>query len=102
MGIDEDGTKVVLATLNLDNQAGKAMLYDIQGKANWYVYSDEYGGEVLGPDEWLGNDPSVALARTGEHFAIAFESIVIDAASKETAPIVRVYYYGHGPSEQKM
>ena len=49
--IDYDGTKVILSTLNLESGvSGKAMMYDITGKANWYIYSDEYGGEKLGPD----------------------------------------------------
>lgn len=97
--IDYEGTKVILSTLNLESAgiSGKAMMYDITGKANWYIYSDEYGGEKLGPEKWLGDGPSVTLSESGDFFGIGYESIVVDAKTKESAPVVRVYGYGHGP-----
>jgi hypothetical protein len=95
--IDFEGVTVVASTLNYEGRAGKAMAYDIMGDANWLSYPPgvEFGGEELGPSEWLGRGPSVSLSSTASHFAIGYESIV-DSQSRKPRPVVQVYYYGHG------
>ena len=44
------------------------------------------------------NGPAVTLSEFGDFFGIGYESIVVDAKTKEAAPVVRVYGYGHGPA----
>jgi hypothetical protein len=94
--VDLDGTKVIASTLNYEGRAGKAMTYDIAGNADWVAYPSgvEFGGEKLGQDVWLGQGPSVAISSTGSHFAIGYESIVVDSLSLGARPVVRVYFYG--------